>query len=194
MRSNQALDPRTLAAMSRWPNVPECYGWLHLDRAGQWFLNGEPVRQKALTGHFNNHYLMDECGAWYVQNGPQKAYVNLEAAPFALFVSVGGQLLVHTGHLVHSLECFYMNTDGELYLRTEHGAALASSQALVSLSEGLQEPDGSHISEQYLERMLTGQAVTCTLAWDSQRFPVEVLDDEKIPQAMGFIRNPAAGN
>jgi len=41
------------SGMLRWPNVPACYGWLSLDRRGQWRMRGEPVTHAGLANFLN---------------------------------------------------------------------------------------------------------------------------------------------
>ena len=43
---------------------------------------GDRLENEKLVGFINRNYLHDERGNWYFQNGPQRVYVNLEAAPF----------------------------------------------------------------------------------------------------------------
>ena len=40
------MDPAVLRGMARWPDVPAVYGWLALDRRGNWRL------KEAVSGRF----------------------------------------------------------------------------------------------------------------------------------------------
>ena len=59
------MDPSVIAAMAKWPNVPDCRGWLSLDRRGQWRLQGSPVRHAGLAefrkGARLNYFLSPGC-------------------------------------------------------------------------------------------------------------------------------------
>ena len=70
------------SAIARWPNVPACYDWLSLDRRGDWRLQGERVTHRGLIEFMNRQYGSDETGRWFVQNGPQRVYVELAATPW----------------------------------------------------------------------------------------------------------------
>lgn len=84
------MDPQVLQAMARWPQVPAVYGWLALDRRGNWLLR-EPsggrfgrIGNAALRAFIARNYAVDERGCWYFQNGPQRVYVTLAYTPFVL--------------------------------------------------------------------------------------------------------------
>jgi hypothetical protein len=90
------MDPIVAAAMRKWPTVPHCYGWLGLDARGNWYLRDEPtqaagpfprvkgsrIEHEGLRGFIQRNYEADARGCWYFQNGPQRVYVDLEAAPW----------------------------------------------------------------------------------------------------------------
>src|SRR5690606_28056379 len=40
------MDDIVKQAMARWPNVPDCFGWLGLDARGQWFLRDEATQAR----------------------------------------------------------------------------------------------------------------------------------------------------
>ncbi|MFJ2993864.1 DUF2946 family protein [Pandoraea sp. NPDC087047] len=88
------MDEIVRQAMAKWPNVPHCYGWLALDRRGQWRMRdestqaagtaGDPIRHAALIAFIARNYASDAAGRWYFQNGPQRVYVSLAYAPFVV--------------------------------------------------------------------------------------------------------------
>ncbi len=91
------MDPSVIAAMSKWPNVPDCRGWLSLDRRGQWRLQGSPVRHAGLAEFIGRNYEGDETGAWFMQNGPQRVGVELAATPWIFRLAGDGGFVSHTG-------------------------------------------------------------------------------------------------
>lgn len=90
------MDEIVMAALKKWPNVPACYGWLALDARGEWFMRDDRVQaagafpsvkgsrivHEKLRDFIERNYTVDETGRWFFQNGPQRVYVELEAAPF----------------------------------------------------------------------------------------------------------------
>ena len=76
------MDPTVVAALAKWPDVPAVYGWLGLTARGEWRLQGQPIGNAALREFIGRNYAGDERGRWYFQNGPQRVFVTLEAAPW----------------------------------------------------------------------------------------------------------------
>ena len=76
--------------------MPHCYGWLALDARGNWFMRddriqaagqfpqvkGSRIEHEKLLDFIGRNYAHDDDGAWFFQNGPQRVYVELEAAPW----------------------------------------------------------------------------------------------------------------
>ena len=85
------MDDIVRQALAKWPNVPDCYGWLLLDRRGNWRMRdeavqhagglGTPIRHAALNAFIARNYDVDANGQWYFQNGPQRVFVELEPKP-----------------------------------------------------------------------------------------------------------------
>ena len=139
------MDDTVIAAMAKWPNVPDCRGWLSLDRRGQWRLQGSPVRHAGLAEFIGRNYECDEannCGAWFMQNGPQRVWVELAATPWVLRIDSNG-ITTHTGRMVKSLTAVWL-VDGEhLCLMTEHGLGLVDDRDLPTMIDHLHSADGS---------------------------------------------------
>ena len=94
------MDDIVRQAMAKWPNVPDCYGWLGLDTRGNWYMRddraqslgpfaggvagakGSLLQHDKLIAFINRNYLADEQGRWFFQNGPQRVYVELAATPW----------------------------------------------------------------------------------------------------------------
>lgn len=148
------MDERVKQAMQRWPDVPAAYGWLRLDRRGQWFLidrnlpgfdeaahgKGSLLKNAQLTDFINRNYQSDSNGRWFWQNGPQKAYADLDTAPLILRAMQDQQgqhttaLMTHTGVLVNDISRVCLDEHGVLYLVTEHGPGSMHDLDLASLS------------------------------------------------------------
>jgi len=86
------MDEQVLRSLIKWPNVPECFGWLALDRRGQWRMRNEFTQQNKLPGQVIQHvalndyisrnYAVDELGRYFFQNGPQRVFITLDATPW----------------------------------------------------------------------------------------------------------------
>ena len=86
------MDEQVLRSLVKWPNVPDCYGWLALDRRGQWrmrdeftqqnHLPGQVIVHQALNEFISRNYARDAQGRYFFQNGPQRVFITLDATPW----------------------------------------------------------------------------------------------------------------
>ena len=86
------MDEQVLRSLIKWPNVPDCYGWLALDRRGQWRMRDEFAQQNGLSGQVIDHaalkefitrnYACDNAGRYFFQNGPQRVFISLTSTPW----------------------------------------------------------------------------------------------------------------
>lgn len=143
-----------MQALRKWPNVPHCHGWLALDSRGRWWMRDERVQAAGpfpqvrgsciehakLLGFIERNYQADEQGAWYFQNGPQRVYVDLEAAPWVWRVldRPGWPLQSHTGLDARVLDT-WLDEQGRLFARTEHGFGLVHTLDMALAAQAVQE-------------------------------------------------------
>lgn len=141
------MDDIVKAAMAKWPNVPDCYGWLGLDARGRWWMRdeqaqragpfagpgahaqsrGSELRHDKLIAFIQRNYGCDDAGQWYFQNGPQRVYVELERLPWVWRLDDEGQVRAHTGHKAQAQHA-WVDEDGWLYLQTDLGWGNVHSQ------------------------------------------------------------------
>ena len=86
------MDEQVLRSLIKWPNVPHCFGWLALDRRGQWRMRdefaqvnnlpGNPIQHTALNEFIARNYACDTKGRYFFQNGPQRVFITLDATPW----------------------------------------------------------------------------------------------------------------
>ena len=91
------MDDQVLRSLMKWPNVPDCFGWLALDRRGQWRMRDEFTQQNKLPGQIIKHatlnefiarnYACDELGRYFFQNGPQRVFISLDATPWIVRIT-----------------------------------------------------------------------------------------------------------
>lgn len=193
------MDDIVKQAMAKWPNVPHCYGWLALDARGAWRMRdeaaqraqapGDRLNNAALVGFINRNYLADERGCWYFQNGPQRVYVNLEAAPFVARTDPAQGLLLHTGEPLGAPAAVWMLDSGALLLRAGARVAQLDDRDLAQLLQSM-ELDGQPVADDALMGWLEGGAGRLALRWQERLLPVERLAAEEAPQRFGFVRRP----
>jgi hypothetical protein len=138
------MDEIVKAALKKWPSVPACRGWLGLDARGDWYMRDDRVQaagpfprvKGSLLGHeklrefIHRNYEADADGAWYFQNGPQRVYVELEAAPLIYGVertARGFALQAHTGALARRVDGSWLDEHGRLFVATDIGFGLVRS-------------------------------------------------------------------
>jgi len=187
------LDAQTRAAMARWPGVPDCYGWLALDRRGRWLVDGQCVAHAGLAAFIGRNYRADGAGRWYFQNGPQRVFVRLASAPWVLALLPDGGLQTHTGRRVATIERVLIADAGDLYLATDLGPAALGSASLASVLEHLVDARGRPLGEHVLEALAKGeQAGDCWFATPAHRAPLAGVAESDVEAVLGFVREPAA--
>lgn len=140
MRQDRAMDAIVEAALRKWPNVPHCHGWLALDARGDWYMRderiqaagpfpqvkGSRIEHDKLREFIHRNYTADADGAWFFQNGPQRVYVELEAAPWVWRLQATGQGIEvhsHTGMMAEPRQG-WLDEIGRLFIDTTLGFGL----------------------------------------------------------------------
>jgi len=149
------MDEIVKAALKKWPSVPHCYGWLALDARGQWFMRddriqragpfpqvkGSVIRHDKLLEFIHRNYECDAQGCWFFQNGPQRVYVELEAAPLVWRVGWADEQLrvsAHTGTEA-TVRSSWLDQHGRLFLDSERGFGLVHSQDMLDASRAIEQ-------------------------------------------------------
>jgi len=134
------MDAAVLRAIARWPDVPDVYGWLALDRRGEWRLRNaeaaprfERIGNRALREFISRNYAADLRGRWYFQNGPQKVYVSLAYAPLVARLEAGG-LVDHCGRAFGAAGAMWLDEEGSLLLLGARGVGLLDDRDLAAFS------------------------------------------------------------
>ena len=159
-QSFTAFDANVLKAMERWPDVPECRGWLALDRRGRWRIRGALIEHARAVEFLSRHYAKSDDGCWYVQNGPQVVLVDLEYTPWIYRLSGDGAFVSHTGLDAGMPQRCLVDEEGNVLIDTKRGPGLIDDRDLVAVSEFLQYNDPS---ETYPDTLVFQQ---CTVPVD----------------------------
>lgn len=148
------MDDIVRTALKKWPNVPACYGWLALDARGDWYMRddriqatgsfpavkGSRIEHDKLRAFIERNYGADESGCWFFQNGPQRVYVELEAAPLVWRVRwSGGEVQVHDhcGAAASPAESF-LDEQGRLFLAADRGLGIIHSQDMLDAANAIE--------------------------------------------------------
>jgi len=211
------MDKTVLDAMARWPDVPAVYGWLSLSERGLWRLHpagdalarpdsqGEEISSPPILQFIGRNYSADAKGQWFFQNGPQRVYVRLDAAPFILHTAANadGGLVLHThnGLAAGQVTLWLLTDDGRLYAKTEQGPGLIQGRDLEGVLDRLQTADGDPVLELLGQEDLPtdGISVASRLATEGsaapETSPVAVLRRCHIADVeaqLGFVRMPSS--
>jgi hypothetical protein len=161
------MDEIVARAMQKWPNVPNVFGWLRLDRRGGWLVksrqtrDGAPVFERisnaAVIEFIGRNYQADERGRWYFQNGPQRVFVTLESAPYVYRLRADGTSLeAHTGATPGVLRGAWLDERGQLLLETELGVGVLTDRDLQAAEQRMTDAAGAPLGEAAFDALASG--------------------------------------
>ncbi len=155
------MDNIVKRALAKWPDVPDCYGWLGLDARGNWYMRDEQVqaqgpfsggtvqgkgsllKHRKLIEFIGRNYEHDAQGQWYFQNGPQRVYVELEITPLIWRIDPDLSVLDQIGRIAR-VKGSVLDEHGRLYLEADIGFGLVHSMdmgyAANAVEPGLWSP------------------------------------------------------
>ncbi len=151
-------NPPAAAASLKWPGVPACFGWLSLDRRGNWRLKGEPIRHAGLIDWINRNYAPDADRQWVFRNGPQVVFVELEYTPLVLRLDVYGSLVLHTGQFAGVPGAAYLDEESNVLIEVDSGIGLLDDRDLAGFIDGCRGPDEATVTEELLLAASFGDA------------------------------------
>ena len=130
------MDEIVVRGMAKWPDIPHVYGWLSLDRRGNWRLKGEKIGNQALREFIGRNYQPDARGCWYFQNGPQRVFVALDYTPLVVHLE-GAALFDHCGRSFSPRQSF-LDDEGSVLMLGEQGIGLLDDRDLAAYAERAQ--------------------------------------------------------
>jgi hypothetical protein len=145
------MDDIVRQAIAKWPNVPDCWGWLGLDARGNWYMRddrtqaagpfpqakGSLLRHEKLVEFIQRNYECDERGRWFFQNGPQRVYVELEATPLVFRVWPDGSVAAHTGRAA-VVKRAIVDENGRAYLDTDIGFGVIHTLDMEAAADAIE--------------------------------------------------------
>ena len=149
------MDDMVRAALKKWPNVPACTGWLALDARGDWYMRddrtqaagpfpaarGSRIEHVQLREFIARNYEAAADGAWFFQNGPQRVYVELEAAPHVWRLraqpGTAPEVRSHTGAAA-AVESAWLDDRDRLFLATDAGFGIVHTQDMEAAADAIE--------------------------------------------------------
>ena len=170
------MDDIVKQALAKWPNVPDCYGWLGLDARGNWYMRddraqaagpfargslaskGSLLKHEKLIEFIQRNYSVDATGQWFFQNGPQRVFVELEATPWIWRINrtPAGDFIVtsHAGATATVTRCV-LDESGRVYLEADLGFGLVHTQDVALAADAVEA--GHWLPQEMTSSELAGQ-------------------------------------
>jgi hypothetical protein len=195
------VDEIVIRAMQKWPNVPNVYGWLKLDRRGQWLVKSragsdagavfERISNRAVVDFIGRNYQADEKGRWFFQNGPQRVFVTLEYTPLVYRLRSDGESVeAHTGAAPKVVLRAWVDDAGQLVLDTDLGPGIVLDRDLARLLEKIVVTDGRPADDEAIESLAAGGTPALALGLGRKRVPLGSIAAADVPKRFKFDPAP----
>lgn len=186
------MDDSVLRGMARWPNVPELYGWLLRDHRGSFLLKGQPITHPLSLRFLKRHYLADERGCYYFQNGPQRVFVELETSPRVY--QIQGEDLVSDHGAISRLQGLYMDQEERIFILADDKPGHLDDRDLINFVDHLVDLNGDPLDENSLEATFANRApltnLSCHFTYKGDFFNIIHEETANLPERLGFVRKP----
>ena len=204
------MDEQVLRSLIKWPNVRACFGWLTLDRRGQWRMVDEFAQQNQLPGQAVQHtilnefisrnYACDTSGRFFFQNGPQRVFISLAATPWVARITPseqGTQLITQCQTKIKPSGAL-SDENGNIYIvgRVKHAVYTDNHTQQFEIAEYssvaiLHDHDLDQFSE--LAKL---REEACSFggfwSWHDILLPLDPIHSEELSKRFGFVRKPKA--
>ena len=202
------MDEQVLRSLINWPNVPDCYGWLALDRHGQWRMRdafaqqnklpGQVITHLALNEFISRNYVCDALGRYFFQNGPQRVYISLAATPWvARFTpsEMGLQLMTQCNSPIEP-SLALSDESGNIYIVGLMHQTIYQHQDLAQFEKQYCQSVAllhDHDLDQFSElAKLTEEACSFGGSWNwhGKLLPLEPIHSEELASRFAYVIQP----
>ncbi len=197
------MDEIVKRAMQKWPNVPNVFGWLRLDRRGNWLVksratrDGDPLFERitnaAVIEFIGRNYQPDERGRWYFQNGPQRVFVTLDLTPLVYRLGAAGPgIETHTGATPREVRGAWLDDAGHFLIESELGPGVVLDRDLPAIETRLVDAAGAALEEPALDALLSGRpdGGAAYVDLEGKRIAIESIASAALPDRFGFDPEP----
>ena len=204
------MDDQVLRSLMKWPNVPDCYGWLALDRRGQWRMRDEFTQQNKLPGQVIKHvalnefiarnYACDELGRYFFQNGPQRVFISLDTAPWIVRITpsdLGSSLLNQCSQAMEPTAAL-SDEKGNIYIvgnmdQTMYGGKADQSDQFTKSANQTIALLHDHDLDQFSE-LAKLREEACSFGgswvWQDKHLPLDPIHSDELAARFNFVANP----
>jgi hypothetical protein len=203
------MDEQVLRSLIKWPNVPDCFGWLALDRRGQWRMRDEFAQQHKLPGQVITHrslnefisrnYACDSLGRYFFQNGPQRVFITLDATPWIARIipsESGLELLTQCNNPIEASGAL-SDENGNIYIlgkvnqltykeKNKEPFSNEECQTVALLHD--------HDLDQF-SQLAKLHEVACSFSgsweWQGKQLPIDLIYSEELAARYQFIAKPS---
>ena len=192
------MDEIVLKSMARWPDVPNVFGWITLDRRGNWLIKDQRIGNRVISEFIGRNYHSDEQGRWFFQNGPQRVFVSLAYTPFVLSTRPDGArtcLVTHTGVKLEQVTGAWIDENGTMVLRGSGGeVGSVCDRDLPEISTWFTSAAGKPLGDDTVAKAIDSRAAHGStgiwLSYGSERLPVGRVMADQVPRKFGFDHSP----
>jgi len=189
--------------MLKWPNVPSVFGWLALDRRGNWLIRtgdmtdiADPaaafdrIGNAAVVEFISRNYARDGEDRYYFQNGPQRVYVALDYTPYVYRLDESETAFVgHTGAPSGRVKRVFFDEEGSLIISAELGVGVVLDRDLAATLAHFSDRAGQTLDADALfHRVRAGERVAARLM--GIEVAVSSVRAKEVPSRFGFIARP----
>ncbi len=194
------MDEIVKQGMAKWPNVPAVFGWLSLDRRGNWLIKGERISNTIVAEFIGRNYERDESGRWFFQNGPQRVFISLDYTPFVIHLPWNAtpgtppDMQTHTRQAVTRVDGAWIDDTGVVLVETEHGPGLVDDRDLEQLLACFTDARGGSLSDDTIgasiEQLQKGLTADLMFKFRGNVVPVAPITAANVPARFGFVQRP----
>jgi hypothetical protein len=204
------MDEQVLRSLIKWPNIPHCFGWLALDRRGQWRMRdefaqanqlaGSVIQHAALNEFISRNYACDSLGRYFFQNGPQRVFITLDATPFIARMipsENGPQLLTQCGTEIKPQGAL-SDEKGNIYITGKIAQSLSDQidstvfTKIESLSVALLHDHDLDLFSDQSKVMEDACSFRGSWQWNGKDLPIEPIRSIKLSERFNFIKAPSS--
>ena len=205
------MDQNVLDSLKKWPNVPNCFGWLAIDRRGHWRMRnefaqthqlpGDVIKHVALKEFIERNYARDHEGRFFFQNGPQRVFVSIDYTPWVvrLIPDEENQWLLKTtiGQSIRPITAL-LDENGQVLFESDFeviGIADDSSQNFEKTTirgVALLHDHDLAIFSELAQMTQNACSIHGIMHWHNQEVPIDQVLSQDLPQQFKYIKIPKA--